>query len=118
VIHDGLKENLNRYISEWDLKPSDYLFNIKGRQYSKMALQKAFKKCCELSGLSSRFSIHSTRHSYASYVYGKTHDLRMLQGLLGHSNIQTTRVYANLNQEDIKETLNGVFKSQAEGVRS
>jgi site-specific recombinase XerD len=49
------------------------------------ALAKLGKKC----------SPHVLRHSYATAVYQQTHDLALVQELLGHADIKTTRIYAH-----------------------
>ncbi len=84
-----------------------YLFaNQKGKQLTKRALQKSFKKCLELAGLENHYSIHCLRHTYGSHFYKASgHNFRLVQEQLGHSSIRTTQVYASLMDEEIKEAL-------------
>jgi len=91
---------------------SDYLFtNNSGRQLTKRALQKAFKKCLRLSGLESRYSIHCLRHTYGSFLYkSSNHNLRLVQEQLGHSSIRTTQVYASLMNEEVKEAVDKIYQ--------
>jgi integrase/recombinase XerD len=109
VISEPLKESLLRYVSEMELKEGDFLFNINGRQYTRKALRVGFKKACKLCGLSSRFSCQSTRHSYASNALKHGADLKFIQQQLGHSDIKTTSVYLNHNQEEMVETANSIY---------
>lgn len=47
---------------------------------------------------------HLLRHSYATYVYNQTRDLRLVQELLGHADSKTTQIYTHINDERIKKT--------------
>jgi len=89
-----------------------YLFtDRKGEQLTKRALQKAFKKCLQKAGLENHYSIHCLRHTYGSYLYkASNHNLRLVQGQLGHSSIRTTQVYANLMDEEVKEAVEGLYQ--------
>ncbi len=91
---------------------SDYLFtNSSGRQLTKRALQKSFKRCMRLAGLETRYSIHCLRHTYGSFLYkSSNHDLRMVQEQLGHSSIRTTQVYAGLMSEDVKRAIDKIYQ--------
>jgi site-specific recombinase XerD len=92
---------------------SDYLFtNTAGRQLTKRALQKAFKKCLKLAGLESYYSIHCLRHTYGSYLYkSSNHNLRLVQEQLGHSSIRTTQIYASVMNDDIKKAVKNLYSS-------
>ena len=91
---------------------SDYLFiNSHGRQLTKRALQKAFKRCLVLAGLEKHYSIHCLRHTYGSFLYKSSgHNLRMVQEQLGHSSIRTTQVYASLMNEDVKKAVDKLYQ--------
>ncbi len=91
---------------------SDYLFtNSGGRQLTKRALQKAFKRCSRLAGLETRYSIHCLRHTYGSFLYkSSNHNLRLVQEQLGHSSIRTTQVYAGLMNEEVKKAVDKIYQ--------
>lgn len=91
---------------------NDYLFtNSSGRQLTKRALQKAFKRCLRLAGLESYYSIHCLRHTYGSFLYkSSNHNLRLVQEQLGHSSIRTTQVYASLMNEEVKEAVDKIYQ--------
>lgn len=92
--------------------PGIYLFaNKKGEQLSKRTLQKSFKKCLQLAGIESHYSIHCLRHTYGSHLYkASNHNLRLVQEQLGHSSIRTTQVYANLMNDEVKEALKELYQ--------
>jgi site-specific recombinase XerD len=110
---EAFKEECLFYL-QWKEKrlPGVYLFaNKKGEQLSKRTLQKSFKKCLQLAGLESHYSIHCLRHTYGSHLYkASNHNLRLVQEQLGHSSIRTTQVYANLMNEEVKEALKELYQ--------
>ena len=55
------------------------------------------------------YSIHSLRHSWGTYLYQKTKDLRLVQKELRHRSPQTTAVYADVTPEERSEAVNGVW---------
>jgi site-specific recombinase XerD len=63
--------------------------------------------------LPTTWGVHSTRHSYAVEVYRRTRDLRLTQMLLGHANVSTTTVYANLLDEDVRRGVELVWAETA-----
>lgn len=81
------------------------LLSSHGEAYTTRGLQYAFKICIGEAAISESYSIHACRHSYGTYLYQKTKDLRMVQKQLGHSSINTTTIYADVT---IQETINGV----------
>jgi site-specific recombinase XerD len=86
------------------------LVSSHGKSYSTRALQYAFKVAMVESGLPIYYSIHSLRHSYGTYLYQRTKDLRLVQKQLGHSSIATTTIYADVTVEQTIEAVNGLFE--------
>ena len=75
------------------------------------AIQKAFKRCAKLAGLSPHYSIHSLRHSYACHLYKASGwNLRLVQRQLGHSSIATTQVYADVMEPDMRRALERLYR--------
>lgn len=103
------KESIGQAIS-----PDAYVLTAKrGRQLTKRALQKAFKRCALKARLEKHYSIHCLRHTYGSHLYlASGHNLRLVQLQLGHSSTKTTEVYASLMDSDVNIALEKLYKNR------
>ena len=100
-----LKTVILEYLEYRD-KDTEFLFPSERQDYmSSNGLQKVFKKWARRAGLPSRYSIHSCRHCYATALLKVSRNLRLTQMQLGHSNPQTTTVYAQVLDEEITEAV-------------
>ena len=67
-------------------------------------------KVSALAGLDRlSFTPHSFRHAFATRMLRETGNLALVQDLLGHADPKTTRVYATINEEDLKAAHQRVF---------
>jgi integrase/recombinase XerD len=84
--------------------PSDLLFlNARGGPLTRMGFWKILRKYVILSGITKHTSPHTLRHSFATHLLEGGADIRVLQELLGHSNIATTEIYTHVDREYLKE---------------
>lgn len=72
------------------------------------ALQMMFK-AVSFRALNRDLHFHCLRHSCATYYLGKGMDIRQVQALLGHSNIQTTGIYLHVSQSALKDKLSEIW---------
>ena len=56
-------------------------------------LQKAFKRAMKQSGIAKRATCHTLRHSFTTHLLEDGYDIRTVQELLGHKDVQTTMIY-------------------------
>ena len=100
-----LKTLIQDYL-DYRASDSEYLFPSQRQDHMfPTAIQKVFKKWAGRAGLPSRFSIHSCRHFYATALLKVSKNLRLTQVQLGHSNPQTTTVYAQALEQEITEAV-------------
>ncbi|MFO7905610.1 MAG: tyrosine-type recombinase/integrase [Pirellulaceae bacterium] len=60
------------------------------------SLENAVKAAVKRSGLTKRITPHGFRHSFATRLLETNHNIRQVQELLGHKDIQTTMVYLHM----------------------
>jgi integrase/recombinase XerD len=81
----------------------------KKKELSSVQVSAMIRKVLKFGNISkSKSGAHLLRHSYATYVYGQTRDLRLVQELLGHADSKTTQMYTHIDQERIKKAM-GIF---------
>ncbi len=89
-------------------KRTDYIFlNFRGGKLSDRGVEKIVKTVFRIiNGSGKNIYPHLFRHSFATHLLQKGVDLRMIQELLGHSNLSTTEKYTTLNYKDLLKTYN------------
>ena len=89
-----------------NLDPNSPLFVSRNHQrWSMRAIQRAFDKVLKNSGITTHYSFHCLRHTFATLAYRADGNIRTVQELLGHSRLDTTMVYTYVNDEDKQEAV-------------
>lgn len=100
-------EAISRYLNECrpklEREPSEVLFLSRtGKPLDRVALWMLVEKLVKRSGILNHVSPHTLRHCFATHLIGGGADLRVVQELLGHSDIATTQIYTHVDQDRLK----------------
>ena len=76
-------------------------------KYEDKTYLKVFKTACKKAGIEN-FRFHDLRHTFASWVAMNSRDIYAVKQLLGHSSLTSTKRYAHLTDDYLKEILESV----------
>ena len=100
---------LNRYIRDvrpdfFKGQPDATLFpSNRGTPQTRQTFWYAIKRYAILAGINKPISPHVLRHAFATHLLNHGADLRVVQMLLGHSDISTTQIYIHVARERLKD---------------
>jgi len=106
---DEAKRWLEKYLKEGREKflkrrVSPYLYlSARGDKLTRQYIWKMLKKYGRMIGIGDKIKPHILRHSFATHLLEKGANLRLVQVLLGHSQISTTEIYTFISRKRIKE---------------
>lgn len=114
-INDYALNALEDYIKNYREKLikksiNNYLFlNNHGNKMTRQGIFKMIKNECLKKGITKNVTPHTIRHTFATHLLENGADLRIIQELLGHTDISTTQIYTHLSNESLKRDYNEYF---------
>jgi integrase/recombinase XerD len=102
VLSDHAFAAVQMYVGQY--KPDKWLFpgQQTGSPIAERSVQKMFEKAKVDAKITTDVSLHSLRHSFATHLLEGGIDIRYIQELLGHRNVQTTEIYTHVAIKNIK----------------
>ena len=110
IFNNKSKEKIIKYLKN-DKRlislNSGALFQNKFKQsLSPRSIQRLLKKYLNFSGINSKYSTHTLRHTFATHLLEGGADIKVIQQLLGHSSPETTKIYTHLSSPALKNVYN------------
>ena len=87
---------------------SEHAFNNVKEYLEKKEYFKWYKKIAKDAGIQKNVYPHIFRHSVATVLLSNGADIRIVQEILGHSNISTTEIYTHVEKSDLKKIYNKI----------
>ena len=103
LISPDLKLDLLKYYSNYSFK-TEYILEGRKGKLTKKSVQKVLDNLGKKINL--KVTPHMMRHSFATHLLEQGTDIRIIQKLLGHSNLNTTEIYTKVSNRDFSKIIN------------
>lgn len=109
-LSDYLENVRPSFIDPSKNRQSNFVFlTQRGNKFTRQGIWKNIKKYTREIGMDDNVSPHMLRHSFATHLLENGADLRMVQELLGHSDISTTQIYTHISKHRLQEVYRNNF---------
>jgi integrase/recombinase XerD len=102
IVSADLVKDLTDFTSRNKVSSGLIFVNNIGEKLSVRNVQKIVALAARRAGIKKRVTPHKLRHSFATHLLESGVSIRVIQELLGHSNLQTTQIYTHVSAESIK----------------
>ncbi len=113
LVPDGLKRDIVSYIKEKGLRSGPIFCTKSGRALDRSNIWKQMKRLCKRAKVApSKVFPHNLRKLFARTFYEQTRDIVQLACILGHSSINTTRIYVKTTEKEVRSRMERVIEKR------
>lgn len=102
IVSEEVADHIKQYSKKLEAE-NPYLFPSSQGHLSVRMAQKIVKEASQRAGINKRVFCHALRSSFATHLLESGTDIRIIQELLGHSNLSTTERYTKVSREQLKK---------------
>ena len=108
-VGDMARQKLQQYLDESrphldkKLDQQHVFLNQRGEKLTRQAFWVLLKKYAITAGIEKDLTPHTLRHTFATHLLERGADLRVIQALLGHSDISSTQIYTHISTKKLEE---------------
>jgi len=113
--YTGLSREFNwQYVfPSQDISPNKISGNLQRHHTSERTIQRAFAKALKKAGIVKHAHCHTLRHSFATHLIEDGRDVRTVQELLGHSDVNTTMIYTHVSVKNVRSPLDTLWSEES-----
>jgi len=86
---------------------------LEGKPLGHRYVQRMVKRYVATAGIDQNISPHTLRRSFATDLYRETSKIRLVQKVLGHSDLSTTMIYTHIFDEEVESALKSFCQATA-----
>ncbi|MBN2735458.1 MAG: tyrosine recombinase XerC [Spirochaetales bacterium] len=106
ALEDYILKRNTRDIKDLKDNAKALFVNNRGARITDRGVRYILEKYLKLMQLTKKLTPHSFRHSFATHLLNRGLDIRIVQELLGHSNLSTTQIYTHVSLEGLQKIYN------------
>lgn len=102
IASEQVLDNINKYLEEF--KPLRFVFEgaQAGKKLTTRTIQRVVANAARSANINKQVTVHTLRHSFATYLLENGTNLRYIQELLGHARLETTQIYTKVTSFGLK----------------
>lgn len=110
---NAIKDYIYNVRSEKRIVDKNYVFlNRSGKKLTRQVIYSLVVKYAKYAGIEKKIHPHTLRHSFATHLLDNGADLRVVQELLGHTNIGTTQLYTHVTTKTLVKSYDLYWKDK------